>query len=180
VTLTLPASAPALLRREQLLKAWPDLRISAGTGYWQAEMDEPRGQTVITRFELGELLDRVEFVLTHPDGLAGARRRCLPDAPAGTDGRPVIPLAIGHGCGLRDSGRRRAGRGTWRRPRSPRTPSPGTARPGKTSTDERTATVCGENKDGSKIDCGQCDCPTSATLHQPIGMLCGVCGRKVA
>ena len=68
MTLTLPAPAPALMRREQLLRAHPGLRISAGTGYWQAEIDEPRGQTVITRYELGELLDRVEFVLARPDG----------------------------------------------------------------------------------------------------------------
>jgi hypothetical protein len=68
VTLTLPASDTALIRREQLLRAHPNLRISAGTGYWQAEIDEPRGQTVITRYGLGELLDRVEFVLARPDG----------------------------------------------------------------------------------------------------------------
>jgi hypothetical protein len=36
VTLTLPASDTALIRREQLLRAHPGLRISAGTGYWQA------------------------------------------------------------------------------------------------------------------------------------------------
>jgi hypothetical protein len=68
VTLTLPTSATALLRREQLLNAWPHLRISAGTGYWQAEINEPRGQRVITRYGLGELLDRVESMLTRPDG----------------------------------------------------------------------------------------------------------------
>ena len=68
MSLTLPARDRALIRREQLLRAWPNLRISAGTGYWQAEIDEPRGMTIITRYELGELLDRVEFVLAHPDG----------------------------------------------------------------------------------------------------------------
>ena len=66
--LTLPAPGAALIRREQLLKAHPGLRISAGTGYWQAEIAEPNGKTIITRFELGELLDRVEFVFAHPDG----------------------------------------------------------------------------------------------------------------
>ena len=66
--LTLPAPDTALIRREQMLTAHPRLRISAGTGYWQAELAEPGGKTIITRYELGELLDRVEFVLANPDG----------------------------------------------------------------------------------------------------------------
>jgi hypothetical protein len=63
VTLTLPASDRALIRREQLLKAHPNMRINAGTGFWQAEIDEPRGMTIITRYELGELIDRVKVML---------------------------------------------------------------------------------------------------------------------
>jgi hypothetical protein len=53
----------ALIRREQLCTANSDLRVIAGTGYWQALITEPRGMTVITRYQLGELLDRVEVVL---------------------------------------------------------------------------------------------------------------------
>jgi len=63
VSLTLPAHDRALLRRERLCTAHSGLRISGGTGYWQAEITEPGGTTVITRYELDELLDRVEVVL---------------------------------------------------------------------------------------------------------------------
>jgi hypothetical protein len=66
VPLKLPAPDLALLRREQLLRTHPNLRINAGTGYWQAEIDEPRGMTIITRFELGELCDGLEKLLHVP------------------------------------------------------------------------------------------------------------------
>jgi hypothetical protein len=61
--ITLPADDRALIRREQICAAHPELRISAGTGYWQAEITEPHGKTVITRFDLDELLNRVEQLL---------------------------------------------------------------------------------------------------------------------
>jgi hypothetical protein len=63
VNLTVPADDLALIRREQLCTAHPALRISGGTGHWQALISEPSGMTVITRYQLGELLDRVEVVL---------------------------------------------------------------------------------------------------------------------
>jgi hypothetical protein len=66
--LTLPAPDAALIHCEQLLAAHPELRMSAGTGYWQAELVEPGGRTIITRYRLGELCDRMEFVFAHPDG----------------------------------------------------------------------------------------------------------------
>ena len=63
MSLTLPATVAALIRREQLLATNPNLRIRAGTGYWQAEIDELHGQTVVTRFGLDQLCDRVVQVL---------------------------------------------------------------------------------------------------------------------
>jgi hypothetical protein len=63
VSLTLPATVAALIRREQLLATNPNLQISAGTGYWQAEIDELHGQTVATRFGLDQLCDQVVQVL---------------------------------------------------------------------------------------------------------------------
>jgi hypothetical protein len=78
VTLTLPASAAALLRREQLLKAHPNMRISAGTGFWQAEIDEPSGMTIITRYELGKLIDRVQVVLAATAALRPPSRSPAP------------------------------------------------------------------------------------------------------
>ena len=64
--LTLPAPVTDLLRREQMLAAHPDLKVSAGTGHWQAEITEPRGKTIITRHTLSELLDRLVQVLPAP------------------------------------------------------------------------------------------------------------------
>ena len=65
--LTLPASDVDLARREQMLAAHPGLKISAGTGHWQAEIAEPpAGNTIITRHTLGELLDRLGQVLPTP------------------------------------------------------------------------------------------------------------------
>lgn len=63
MSLTLPAGDAALIRREQLLTAHPNLRISAGTGFWQSEITEPNGNTITTRYTLGELCDLVEQLL---------------------------------------------------------------------------------------------------------------------
>jgi hypothetical protein len=65
--LTLPAPDTALMRREQMLNEYPELRISAGSGFWQAEIMEPGRKTVITRYELGDLLDYVQGVLAARD-----------------------------------------------------------------------------------------------------------------
>jgi hypothetical protein len=64
--LTLPADDRALIRRERLCAAHPELRVSAGTGFWQAEIPVGRKTHIVTRHELDDVLDRVEAVLT-PD-----------------------------------------------------------------------------------------------------------------
>jgi hypothetical protein len=100
--LTLPADRPALARREQLLAAHQELRISAGTGYWQAEIIEPRDRTIITRYGLDELLDRVEKVLavtrapqpppgpvSHPRDWSKSRAAAA--APTSPGSRPARP-----------------------------------------------------------------------------------------
>jgi hypothetical protein len=37
----------------------PDVLIVAGNGWWQACLPEPAGETVVTRWTLGELLGRL-------------------------------------------------------------------------------------------------------------------------
>jgi hypothetical protein len=42
-----------------------------GFGTVQARIPEPDGETVITRYTLGELLDRLDELTTGPNGEAG-------------------------------------------------------------------------------------------------------------
>jgi hypothetical protein len=55
-----PNEAPRLCR---FRSDHPKVRISAGVGYWQALIPEPNGETVITRYLLRELLDKLERLL---------------------------------------------------------------------------------------------------------------------
>jgi hypothetical protein len=38
----------------------PGVLIWEGSGFWQAVIPEPSGETVITRYELGELLNKLD------------------------------------------------------------------------------------------------------------------------
>jgi hypothetical protein len=38
----------------------PGVLIREGMGYWQAQIPEPSGETVITRYRLRELLDKLD------------------------------------------------------------------------------------------------------------------------
>jgi hypothetical protein len=38
----------------------PGVLISEGFGFWQAVIPEPSGETVITRYELRDLLDKLD------------------------------------------------------------------------------------------------------------------------
>jgi hypothetical protein len=51
-------------------RAWPRFRdqhpgvlIREGLGFWQAVIPEPSGETVITRYELRELLDKLDSLI---------------------------------------------------------------------------------------------------------------------
>jgi hypothetical protein len=39
---------------------YPGVLIREGIGYWQAEIPEPAGETVITRYTMRELLDKLD------------------------------------------------------------------------------------------------------------------------
>jgi hypothetical protein len=41
-------------------KQHPGVLIGEGSGFWQAVIPEPSGETVITRYELRELLDSLD------------------------------------------------------------------------------------------------------------------------
>jgi hypothetical protein len=41
----------------------PDVRVEFGGPFWQAIIPEPRGETVITRYELKALLDKLDELL---------------------------------------------------------------------------------------------------------------------
>ena len=45
----------------------PQIAIHPGPGYWQAQLPEPDGEQVVTRYTLRELLDRLD-TLTDPPG----------------------------------------------------------------------------------------------------------------
>jgi hypothetical protein len=47
-------------RREAYQAAHPDVKISYHGPHWQAVIPEPSGETVITRYELRELLDSLD------------------------------------------------------------------------------------------------------------------------
>jgi hypothetical protein len=52
-----PDQVPRLARfRDQ----HPGVLIREGLGYWQAQIPEPAGETVITRYRLRELLDKLD------------------------------------------------------------------------------------------------------------------------
>ena len=45
----------------------PDVTIAFGGPFWQAIIPEPHGETVITRYELKALLDKLDELLSeHP------------------------------------------------------------------------------------------------------------------
>jgi hypothetical protein len=63
-----PDQVPRLARfREER----PGVAISEGLGYWQGCIPEPSGETVITRYRLRELLDKLdELTGNQPSGSA--------------------------------------------------------------------------------------------------------------
>ena len=53
--------------------AHPDVIVEAGEfGTWQARIPEENGETIITRYRLGELLDRLCEVTGQRDGQPGS------------------------------------------------------------------------------------------------------------
>jgi hypothetical protein len=53
-------------RRTAYEAAHPDVRITYHGPHWQAVIPEPAGETVITRYELKALLDKLESLNQQP------------------------------------------------------------------------------------------------------------------
>jgi hypothetical protein len=53
-------------RRTAYEAAHPDVRITHHGPHWQAVIPEPAGETVITRYELKALLDKLESLNQQP------------------------------------------------------------------------------------------------------------------
>lgn len=104
----------------------PEVVIGGGGfGTWQARIPEENGETVITRYRLGELLDKLDIVLADRSGPGSGnelRGRAAPAHPAAArDGR----------AGRLRQGRKRAlNAAEGRAASAPRLPAPGTTRRG--------------------------------------------------
>ena len=89
-----PDQVPRLLA---FRKAHPDVIIGdGGFGTWQARIPAPNGETVVTRYRLVELLDRLDEVTGQPEPAApdehGMAGRVVPDpACRGADGAGSCP-----------------------------------------------------------------------------------------
>jgi hypothetical protein len=55
-----PEEPDQVLRPASFREQHPAVFIREGTGYWQAQIPEAAGETVITRYRLRELLDKLD------------------------------------------------------------------------------------------------------------------------
>ncbi len=60
-----PSEPDQVSRLNQFRRDHPAIAIHAGPGYWQAQIPEPSGEMIITRYRLEELLDKLD-ALTGP------------------------------------------------------------------------------------------------------------------
>ena len=57
------AEEPAERARLAMFReAHPEVSVREGAGYWQAAIPEPRGETIITRYSLPELLGKLDEI----------------------------------------------------------------------------------------------------------------------
>ena len=55
-----PEEPDQVLRLAGFREQAPSVSIREGTGYWQAQIPQPAGETIITRYRLRELLDKLD------------------------------------------------------------------------------------------------------------------------
>jgi hypothetical protein len=63
-----PDDADQVVRLNQFRRAHPGIAIHAGPGYWQAQIPQPAGEQIITRYRLEELLDKLDTTLASDPG----------------------------------------------------------------------------------------------------------------
>lgn len=66
----LPGDADQVLRLSQYRSDHPGVAICAGLGYWQAQIPQHDGEMIITRYQLRELLDKLDTLTSPPGGPA--------------------------------------------------------------------------------------------------------------
>jgi hypothetical protein len=57
-----------LLRLSQFRRGHPGVVIRAGLGFWQAQIPQRDGELIITRYQLRELLDKLDVLAAGPEG----------------------------------------------------------------------------------------------------------------
>ena len=55
-----PDELEQVMRLARFRQAQPGVMVGTGHGWWQAVIPEPNGEQVITRYTLGQLLDRLD------------------------------------------------------------------------------------------------------------------------
>lgn len=63
---TVPDEPDQVIRLRCFRKDHPGVSIYTGLGYWQARVPDANGETIVTRFLLQELLDKLDTILTAP------------------------------------------------------------------------------------------------------------------
>jgi len=63
----LPGEPDQVLRLNQYRREHPGVAIRAGLGYWQAQIPQRDGEMIITRYQLRELLDKLDALTSTPE-----------------------------------------------------------------------------------------------------------------
>jgi hypothetical protein len=72
---TVPDEPDQVARLRCFRKEHPGVSIYTGVGYWQARVSEANGETVITRYFLEELLDKLDTLLCPPQAAGESQCR---------------------------------------------------------------------------------------------------------
>jgi len=109
-----PGYVDQVPRRLEYEASHPGVEILYLGPYWQAIIREKGGQTIITRYELRALLDKLESLDAADDGEPGSEGPDLPTRAALTPRRRAPDGPCQHGRALASSGP--PGRCEWPRP----------------------------------------------------------------
>lgn len=63
-----PEEPDQVLRLNQYRRDHPGVAINAGLGYWQAQIPQRNGEQIITRYQLRDLLDKLDSLPGRPEG----------------------------------------------------------------------------------------------------------------
>ena len=63
-----PDDLDQVLRLSQYRRDHPGVAICAGPGYWQAQIPQRDGEQIITRYQLRDLLDKLDSLTGRPEG----------------------------------------------------------------------------------------------------------------